>query len=129
MGEGGGMGATNIVISLLVNTVALLAVAYILKNFHIKDFWSALKLAIVLALVNSFLRPLFIVISLPINILTLGLFTFVINAAMLKIAGALVSGVEVRGWWTAIIAAIALSIVATVLNAILFSRFGIFGHL
>ena len=104
------------IIKLLINTLSLMAVAYLLKGFHIKDFSSALKLAIVLAVINTIIRPLALLISLPINIITLGLFTFVVNAAMLKLAGAIVSDVEVEGWGAAIIAAVLLAVVSTALS-------------
>ena len=107
-------------LSLLINTLSLLAVAYLLKDFHIKDFWSALKLALVLAIINTFLRPLALIISLPFNILTFGLFTFVVNAAMLKLGGSLVGGVRVEGWGTAVIAAVLLSLIASALNWIMY---------
>ena len=110
----------RLIISLLVNTLSLMAVEYFLTDFYIKNFWSGLKLAIALAVFNTFIRPLALLISLPFNILTLGLFTFVVNAAMLKMAGGLVSGVEVKKWSTAIIAAILVSIVSSILNWIVF---------
>ncbi len=103
-------------ISLLINTLSLLAITYLLQGVHIKSFWSALILAIVLAVINTVVRPLALIISLPVNLLTLGLFTFVVNAAMLKMASAFVSGVYIDGWGTAIIAAILLSLISSILN-------------
>ena len=77
-----------------------------------------MKLAIVLAVVNTIIRPILVVLAFPFYLLTLGLFVFVVNAAMLKLAGALVDGVEVKNWATAIIAAVMLAVINAVLGRI-----------
>ena len=108
----------DLVISLVLNALALMAVAYLLGGFRIRSFWSALMLAIVLALVNTFVRPVALLLALPINLITLGLFTFVVNAAMLKLSSFIVRGVSVDGWKTAIIAALLLSLISVFLPAL-----------
>ena len=107
-------------VSLLINTLSLRAIAYLMQGVHIKSFWSALILAIVLAVVNTIVRPIALFISLPVNLLTLGLFTFVVNAAMLKMASSFVGGVYIDGWGTAIIAAILLSLISSILYWIVY---------
>jgi putative membrane protein len=109
----------NTLLSLLINTLSLLAIAYLLQGIHIQSFWSALVMAIVLAVVNTVIRPLALLITIPVNILTLGLFTFVVNAAMLKLAGAVVKGVRIDSWGTAIVGAILLSVISGVLDWII----------
>lgn len=102
----------------LINTVSLLIIAYLLKGFYVESFTAAFVAALVLGVINTFIRPIFIVLTLPINILTLGLFTFVVNAFMLKIMSSLVSGIEIDGWGTAILAAILLAIISGLLNSL-----------
>jgi putative membrane protein len=105
------------ILSWLINGIGLLAVAYLLKGFHVASISAALVAALVLGIVNTIIRPFFIILTLPINILTLGLFTFVINALMLKIVSSVVDGITIDGWTTAIIAAILLSIISAILNS------------
>jgi putative membrane protein len=106
------------ILTWLFNSIGLLVVAYFLKGFHVDGASAALVAALVLGIVNAVIRPIFIVLTLPVNILTLGLFTFVVNALMLKIVSSLVSGVSIDDWATAIIAAIMLSIISGVLNTL-----------
>ncbi|HCP15728.1 MAG TPA: hypothetical protein DIT32_08280 [Peptococcaceae bacterium] len=105
-------------LSWLINSVSLLILAYILKGFYVESFAAALVAALVLGVINTFIRPFFLLLTLPINILTLGLFTFVVNAIMLKIMSAVVSGIEIDGWGTAVLAAILLSVISGLLNSL-----------
>ena len=109
---------SGMLLSWLINSVSLLIIAYLLKGFYVESFAAALVAALVLGVINTFIRPVFIILTLPINILTLGLFTFVINALMLKIMGSLVSGIEIDSWGTAILAAILLSLISGLLNSL-----------
>jgi len=102
---------------ILVNAVALFAVAYYLPGIKVDGFSGALIAAIVLGLVNTFIKPILILLSLPLEILTLGLFTFVINAILFWFVGHLGIGLEVTGFWSALIGSIALSIVSLILSA------------
>lgn len=108
----------GLLLTWLINSVSLLIIAYLLKGFYVESFTAALVAALVLGVINTFIRPIFIVLTLPINILTLGLFTFVVNALMLKIMSSLVSGIEIDGWGTAILAAILLAIISGLLNSL-----------
>jgi len=93
--------------------------AYVLPGVNVDGLWVALVLAVVLGAINAFIRPIIILLTLPINVLTLGLFTLVINAALVVLASYVVPGFSVAGFWWAMLFSIVLSIVTTV-----FSSFG-----
>ena len=109
----------QIIVALVLNAVALLATAYIVPGFQVADFTTALLAGIVLGVVNTFIKPMLLFLTAPINIVTLGLFTFVINAVVLFIVSAVVKGVMIDGWLPAILGAIVLSVVSTVLSSLL----------
>ena len=102
----------------LLNAVALLAVAYLMPSVHIESFGTALIAALVLGLANALVRPILILLTLPVTILTLGLFILVINGILFLGVTKLVPGFEVAGLWPAILAAILYSIVSFVFHAI-----------
>lgn len=103
----------------LILTAAVFAAAYILENIRVSGFLSAFFAAAAIGLLNLFFRPLLLILTLPINIMTLGLFTFIINAFMLKIASAITPGFDVYGFWTTILGSITISIVSWILNSLL----------
>ena len=109
----------QIVIALLLNAVALLATAYIVPGFKVDDFTSALLAAIVLGVVNTFIKPALSFLTAPLTVVTLGLFAFVVNAVVLFIVDAIVPGLTIDGWLPAILGAVVLSVVATVLSSAL----------
>ncbi len=109
----------NIVIALFLNALALLATAYIVPGFHVASFQTAILAAIVLGVVNTFIKPILSLLSAPLTIVTLGLFSFVINAVVLFIAAAVVKGLTIDGWVPAILGAIVLSVVSTILNSVI----------
>lgn len=109
----------QLVIALLLNAVALLATAYVVPGFRVDDFTSALLAAIVLGVVNTFIKPVLSLIALPLTVVTLGLFAFVVNAVVLFIVSAVVPGLKIDGWVPAILGAIVLSLVSTVLSSVL----------
>ncbi|MCL2189082.1 MAG: phage holin family protein [Defluviitaleaceae bacterium] len=98
----------------IISAVLLYALTWIFPGFEIDGAITALAAALVLGLVNIIVKPIMHLISLPITILTLGLFSLVINALMLLLASALVPGFVISGFWTAFFAAVVLS----VLNAL-----------
>ena len=106
-------------INWVIYAVAIMIVAYLLPGIFIEGFISALVLAVVLGAINVFIKPVVIILTLPINILTLGLFTFVINALLIMLASMIVPGFGVASFWWAMLFAVALYLVAWVL-----SRFG-----
>ena len=98
---------------------ALLLVAHIVKGFEVKDFGSALIVALVLGLANVLIRPILAFFSAPLNWVTFGLFTFVIDGALLKFVAEFIEGFKVRTWTAAIIGAVLLSIISGILHAVL----------
>lgn len=92
----------------LINAIALLAVANIIPGFGVDSFYTALIAALALGLVNALVRPILLVLTLPINILTLGMFTFVVNALMAWFVSTIVKGFTVEGFASAFLAALAL---------------------
>lgn len=102
----------------LLNAVALIATAYLLDGIYVSGPVAALVASLVLGIANAIIRPLFLLLTLPINLLTLGLFTFVINGIMLKLAAALVGGFYVQGLFTAVLGSIVLSIISYLLSAL-----------
>jgi putative membrane protein len=101
---------------LVINAAALLGIAYLIPGFHVEGIWTALIAALVLGLINAFLRPLLKILSLPITILTLGLFSIVINALLLWLASTLVNGFSIDTFWVAALGAILLWIVSMATN-------------
>ncbi len=102
----------------LLNTLALLAVAYLMPSVQIESFGAALIGALLLGLANAVVRPILILLTLPVTVLTLGLFILVINGAVFLGVSRLVSGFEVPGLWPAILAAIVYSVISWFLSAL-----------
>ena len=100
----------------VINALALLAAAMIIPGFHVESFYAALIAALVLGLVNALVRPIVLILTLPITIITLGLFTFVINAGMLWFMSTMVKGITIDGFWVAVLVAIFLWAVGVVSN-------------
>ena len=89
----------NFIIRLLVTAAVAYGLAYLLKGIHIDSYWTALVFALVLAIVNLIVRPLLIILTIPLTIITLGLFLLVINALMVLLASKVVDGITVDGFW------------------------------
>jgi putative membrane protein len=102
--------------NLAIDVIALLVVDHFFTGITLDRWQTVLGAAVVLAIVNAYVRPLVIVLTLPINILTLGLFTLVINALMLQLVGWLIPGFHIETFWTALGAALVISVVSLVLN-------------
>jgi len=109
----------HFLIRLIVNAVALMVVAYFLPGVSVTGIVGALVAAFVLGIVNAILRPILIILTLPIQIVTLGLFTFVINAVLFYWVGHWGIGLVVDGFWPAFWGAIVLGIVSFVLSSLL----------
>ncbi len=90
----------------LVSALSLLAITYFVKGISVNNFYAALVAALVLGLVNALIRPIIVVLTLPFNVITLGLFTLVINAFMFWFASTLVKGFNVAGFWPAFFGAL-----------------------
>ena len=106
----------------VLSALALMLVAHFVPGFYVKDFLDALLAAVVIGLINATLGTVLKILTFPLSIVTLGLFLLVINALMLKVAAALVPGFEVRGFWPAFWAALALAILGMIIHSLLRKR-------
>lgn len=106
----------------LTLTGAILLASYMLDGIRVTGFFSALWAAAILGILNAVFRPIALILTLPINILTLGLFTFVINALMLKMASGVIEGFQVYGFWTAVFGSLVISLASWLLNSFISER-------
>lgn len=111
-------GAGRILAHALVGGLAVFAAAKILPGVSVPDFGTAVVVALVLGLVNAILRPLLLLLTLPLNVMSLGLFTFVIVGAMVQLTGALVPGFHVANFWWALAFALLLAALNAFLHAL-----------
>jgi putative membrane protein len=102
----------------LIYAVAILITAYLLPGVRLSGFFAALVAALVLGLINTFFKPLLLLLTLPLNILTLGFLTFVINALLILLTSAIVPGFVVTGFWWALLFSLVLSIINYALSMI-----------
>lgn len=100
----------------ILNAVALLVVAYVLPGIVVASFGSALLAALVLGLINMLVKPVLILLTLPITVVTLGLFLLVLNALMFWLAGSMLKGFQVNGFWWAVGGAILYSLISGFLS-------------
>jgi putative membrane protein len=100
----------------LLTAVSLVITANLVPGFLVKNFVAALVAAVILGLVNAVIRPILVILTLPITFVTLGLFLLVVNALMIWLAGSITPGFIVAGFVPALVGSVVLSIVATVLN-------------
>ena len=109
----------KLLVHLVVKTIALLATAAIVPGFVIVNLTTAILAAIVISVINLVIRPIMLLITLPINILTLGLFTFVINGLMLWLAASFIDGFTISGPLAAILGGIVIAVVGSILGSLL----------
>lgn len=112
----------GLLIRWLLLTLSIVITSYLFGIIYVESFKSALFAALVLGILNALLRPILILITLPINILTLGLFTFVINAMLLGLVSAIVPGFHVHGFFSALFGSLIISIVSWVLSSFVDER-------
>ena len=103
----------------LINAAALFALPYLMSSISVDSFMVALIAALVLGLINTFIRPLLVLLTLPATLLSLGLFIFVINGLLFWFVGSYVPGFHVAGFWSGVGGAILYSIISWALSAIL----------
>lgn len=108
----------RIIINILVSGLAVFASAYVLPGVKVDSFLTAIIVALVLGLVNVFIKPALVFLTLPVTMLTLGLFIFVINALLVLLVAAIVPGFKVSGFWYAMLFSIVLSFVSWILHSI-----------
>ncbi len=106
----------SVLVSWVVSAMVIFSIAYILPGTTVVDFTAALVVALVLGIINALLKPILLILTLPINILTLGLFTFILNALLIILVSNVVPGFIVDGFLAALIFGIVLSVVNTVVH-------------
>lgn len=101
---------------ILVIALVSFGLAHVLTGIHVKDFWTALVFALVLAILNIFIKPLVILLTLPVTILTLGLFLFIINAVVVLLASRFVNGFSIANFWWGLLFSFLLSLFTSILD-------------
>jgi len=112
----------GLLIRFVVSALALGLTSRLVHGFHAEGLWGLVQAAFVLGILNALIRPLILLLTLPVNLLTLGLFTFVINALLLKMASAAIPGFDVIGFWPAVWGSLLISVVAGLLNTFIGER-------
>ena len=112
----------RLILHWIANALALLALPYVFTSIRVDSFVTALIVALVLGLINTLIRPLLILLTLPVTILTLGLFIFVINGLLFWAVGSLVQGFQVEGFWAGVFGAIVYSIISWIQSALIPSK-------
>jgi putative membrane protein len=112
----------RLLLTWLINALALLALKYIMPSITVDSFVTALIVAVVLGFINTLIRPIFVILTLPVTILTLGLFIFVINGLLFWAVGSFVPGFHVDGFWSGVFGAIIYSIISWALSALLLAK-------
>ena len=107
----------RLLLAWLINTIALFAVPYILRTVYVQDLGTALIAALLLGLVNTLIRPILVLLTLPVTVLTLGLFLFVINALMFYFAASILDGFNVTGFGAALIGSLIYTACGVVIDA------------
>lgn len=108
----------NFILRLIITAAVAFGLTKFLSGVHLDDFKSALYFAIVLGLLNTFVRPIFKIIGFPITIITFGLFSFVINAVVVLMAAHFISGMKIDGFWWALLFSIILSTVSSLIGSL-----------
>ena len=111
---------TGILVSWILSALAIILTANFVPGFQVVNFTTALIVAFVLGIINAFVKPILMILTLPINMMTFGLFTFVINAVLILLAARLVNGFTVEGFLPALLAAVILWLVNTVIHFAIF---------
>ena len=112
----------RLLITWLINALALLALPYLFASIHVDTFVTALIAALVLGLINTLIRPILVLLTLPVTLLTLGLFIFVINGLLFWFVGSFVKGFTVGGFWSGVFGAIVYSVISWALSALILGR-------
>lgn len=113
---------TGLLLRWLILTVAIMVAAYLFSGIHVSGFGSALFAALILGILNAFFRPILFILTLPINVLTLGLFTFVINALLLMMTSGVIGGLVVEGFGSALFGSLIISLVSWLLSSFINDR-------
>lgn len=109
----------NILINWIVSAMVIFSIAYVVPGVHVSNFTAALVVSLVLGIVNAILKPILVILTLPITILTLGLFYLVLNAALIILVSKIVPGFTIDSFFSAIIFGLVLSVVNTFIHKLL----------
>jgi len=112
----------GILIRWIINAAALILASHVIKGIEVDHVLAAFVAAAVLGIMNAVVRPILILLTLPITLLTLGLFILIINGFMLYVAGAVVRGFHVTGFWSSVFGALFLSVISWIANAFINDR-------
>lgn len=112
----------RILLGWAINAAALFLLPYILPSVQLRSFGVALLVALVIGLLNTFIRPVLFVLTLPITVITLGLFTLVLNGLMFWLAARFIEGFEVAGFWWAVLAAIVYTIISWAISTLVMAE-------
>lgn len=112
----------SFVAKLLVLTLAVLATSYILPGILVESIIAALIAALVLGLINTFVKPVLVILTIPLTVVTLGIFLLILNALLLLLTSALVSGFHVSGFWWAVLGSIIISVINSAVTALVKNR-------
>jgi putative membrane protein len=112
----------RLILTWLINAIALIALPYIFTSIKVDTFVTALIVALVLGLINTLIRPVLVLLTLPVTILTLGLFIFVINGLLFWAVGSFIEGFHVGGFWSGVFGAIVYSIISWALSSLLLPK-------
>src|SRR5215212_10125653 len=110
------------IIKILVTAIAAYFAAWVLPGVEITDVKTTIIVALVLALLNTFIKPILVILTIPITLITLGLFLLIINALMVQWTASLVDGFQVAGWWPALLVSLVVTVVSYILNALIGDR-------
>ena len=106
------------IIGILFTAAVVMVLGHLLPGIHVINYWTAVVIALVLALLNTFIKPILIILTIPVTIITLGLFLLIINALIVIWADKLIDGFTVDGWLSAILFSLIVSIVSAILNGL-----------
>ena len=112
----------RLLVTWVINAVALFAVSYLFNSIHVTNFVYAMIAALVLGLINTLIRPILVLLTLPATILTLGLFIFIINGFLFWLVGQMDLGFSVTGFWNAVLGAIVYSVISWLLSSLILGR-------
>lgn len=106
----------------IILTVSIVVTSYLMKGIHVSGFFSAFFAAAILGILNAFFRPILLVLTLPINILSLGLFTFVLNAVLLMMVSGVIPGFDVYGFWSGLFGSLLISLISWIITSFINDR-------
>ena len=112
----------RLLLAWLINAFALVAVAYLMPGISVASFTTALVAALVLGLINAVVRPVLVLLTLPVTVITLGLFIFVINGLLFWWVSSFITGFHVGGFWSGVFGAIVYSLISWLLSSLLLSK-------